>query len=59
MTHIIVYYTDITTVFQKVPDKHELLTPLADIDDDWYNIGVSLPIQGSVLIIYLIVKKMI
>ena len=47
MTHITVYYTDITTVFQKVPDKHELLTPLADIDDDWYNIGVSLPIQGS------------
>ena len=49
MTHIIIYFTDITTVLQKVPDKHDLLNLLVDIDYEWEKIGISLGIPESVL----------
>ena len=49
MTHIIIYYIDITTVLQKVPDEFELLSLLADISRKWYEIGVSLRIRLSFL----------
>ena len=49
MTHIIIYYIDITTVLQKVPDEFDLLSLLAGIDHKWYEIGVSLQIRLSFL----------
>ena len=43
--HIIFYYTDITTVLQKVPDKHDLLSLLADITYQWHEIGILLGVD--------------
>ena len=34
---------------KKVPSKHELLNLLADINDKWYEIGVSLKVPQNVL----------
>ena len=47
--HIIIYYTDITTVLQKVPELHDLLSVLADINYEWYIIGISLQVNARFL----------
>ena len=47
--HIIIYYTDITAVLQKVPDLHDLLNLLQNIADEWHKIGLSLCVSESVI----------
>ena len=43
------YFLDISDILKKAPDKHELLKLLADIDDKWYEIGLSLNVGDNVL----------
>ena len=43
------YFLDISDILKKVPDKHKLLELLADIDDKWYEIGLSLKVGDNIL----------
>ena len=43
------YFLDISDILKKVPDKHNLLELLADIDDKWYEIGLSLKVGDNIL----------
>ena len=36
-------------ILEDAPDKHELLDLLADINDKWYEIGLSLKVANNVL----------
>ena len=47
--HILIYYTDITAVLQKVPDLHDLLNLLQNIAKEWYIIGVLLKVDENFL----------
>ena len=40
---------DISDILKEAPDKHDLLNLLADIDDKWYEIGLSLKVRDNVL----------
>ena len=44
-----VLYLDISDILKEAPDKHDLLDILADIDDKWYEIGLSLKVGDNVL----------
>ena len=43
------YILDISDLLKEAPDKHDLLNLLADIDDKWYEIGLSLKVGDNVL----------
>ena len=43
------YILDISDILKEAPDKHDLLDILADIDDKWYEIGLSLKVGANVL----------
>ena len=44
-----VLFLDISDILKEAPDKHDLLNLLADIDDKWYEIGLSLKVGDNVL----------
>ena len=44
-----VLFLDISDILKEAPDKHELLNVLADINDKWYEIGLSLKVGDNVL----------
>ena len=43
------YVLDISDILKEAPNKHDLLNLLADIDDKWYEIGLSLKVGDNVL----------
>ena len=43
------YVLDISDILKEALDKHDLLNLLADIDDKWYEIGLSLNVDNNVL----------
>ena len=45
----LLYFLDISNVIKEAPTKLELLKLLADINDKWYEIGVSLKVSQNVL----------
>ena len=45
----ILLHFNISDLLRRAPTKHELLNLLADIADNWYEIGVSLMVSQSVL----------
>ena len=44
-----VLFLDIFDILKEAPDKHDLLNLLADIDDRWYEIGLSLKVGDNIL----------